>query len=36
MSALMFLDITHGDKIYRKTVAHSYFAYTAEEIEESE
>ena len=32
MSALMFLDITHGEKIYRKTVAHSYFAYTADEI----
>ena len=32
MSALMFLDITHGEKIYRKTVSHSCFAYTAQEI----
>ena len=32
MSALMFLDITHTEKIYRKSVKHGHYVYTAQEV----
>ena len=34
MSALMFLDITHTEKIYRKSVKHGHYIYTADEVRE--
>ena len=32
MSALMFLDVTHTEKIYRKSVNHGHYVYTADEV----
>ena len=32
MSALMFLDVTHTEKIYRKSVKHGHYIYTADEV----
>ena len=32
MSALMFLDITHTEKIYRKASKHGHYVYTAQEV----
>ena len=32
MSALMFLDVTHTEKIYRKSVKHGHYIYSADEV----
>ena len=32
MSALMFLDITHNEKVYKKSITYSHYVYSPDEL----